>query len=187
MSRPALFLDRDGVVIRNSHYLDDPARIELLPGAAEAIRTANAAELAVVIVSNQSGVARGYFSEDRLREIHRRLKGALAQYGARVDAIYYCPHHPDYGPPAYRRTCTCRKPSPGMLLEAARDLDLDLSASALVGDEGRDILAGRRAGVACAVLIAAPGRHPTLSPDERPDFFASALDIAFSRLLDVLT
>ena len=182
-----MFLDRDGVIIRNCHYLNDPAKVELLPGAAAAIRRLNGVGIPVIVVTNQSGIARGYFSEERLGEIHQALERALAHERAKLDAIYYCPHHPDIGPPAYRRTCRCRKPSPGMLLDAARDLNLDLSTSALAGDEGRDIVAGRRAGLACTALITPDDRRLSSPPEDEPDFFAPTLDAALPRLLDILT
>jgi D-glycero-D-manno-heptose 1,7-bisphosphate phosphatase len=142
MLRAALFLDRDGVIVREVEYLADPSQVVLIPGAAAAIARLNAAALPVVVVTNQAGVARGYFSEARVDDVHRHLSQLLEIEGARIDRYYYCPHHPTAGKGAYRRECTCRKPRPGMLLQAARDLGLDLERSFLVGDKVSDVQAG---------------------------------------------
>ncbi len=152
MGRPAVFLDRDGTIVREVEYLRSPRQLRLLPRAAEAIRLLNRAGLAVVVTTNQSGIARGLLTEKELEEVHAVLRSRLARRGARIDGIYFCPHHPEAARPEYRRRCRCRKPAPGMLLRAARELDLDLGRCFAIGDSARDIEAGRRAGCR-AVLV----------------------------------
>lgn len=135
--RPGAFLDRDGTVIRDADYLADPARIEILPGAAEAIRALNDAGLPVAVITNQSGIARGLLTERDYEQVRARLDSLLAERGARIDLTVHCPHHPDFTGP-----CTCRKPLPGMFLQAAHALNVDPSRSLFVGDRWRDLDAG---------------------------------------------
>ncbi len=151
---PGLFLDRDGTINREVDYLGDPDDLELIPGVADAIRRAHEAGYRVVVITNQSGIARGLFGEKDLIAIHARLDELLAAEGAAVEGYYSCPHHPDFGGERYQRACDCRKPAPGLLLEAARDLDLDLARSACVGDSLRDLEAARRAGIPARYLVA---------------------------------
>src|SRR5947209_5902158 len=136
---PALFLDRDGVIIEEVHYLAEVGQVRLLAGAAEAIARVNRAGVPVVVVTNQAGVARGLFPEERVHEVHEHLLSLLSRWGARVDRFYHCPHHPTAGQGSYRSECACRKPRPGLLLRAAADLDLDLGRSVLVGDKVSDL------------------------------------------------
>ncbi|MDY3552451.1 HAD family hydrolase [Gemmata sp. JC717] len=170
MSRDAVFLDRDGTLIEEVHYLARPEQVKLIPGAADAVRRLNAAGVLVVVVTNQGGVARGYFPESRVTEVHEHLAALLAQQGARVDAFYYCPHHPTEGSDAYRVVCDCRKPRPGMLLTAARDLDIELSRSWMIGDKPCDAGAGHAAG--CRSLLVRTGHGADL-PDAVPDLAAA--------------
>ncbi|HEY4134066.1 MAG TPA: D-glycero-beta-D-manno-heptose 1,7-bisphosphate 7-phosphatase [Alphaproteobacteria bacterium] len=170
--RPAVFLDRDGTIVEDVDYLTRPEQLRLIPGAAAAIRTLNARAVPVVVVTNQSAVARGLLSEDELAAVHGELRARLAAEGARLDAIYYCPHHPE-GSGAYRRDCDCRKPMPGMLRQAARDLGLDLAASAMVGDSVRDLEAGAAAG--CRTLILVRTGH---GADEEKHLNKSAMQAA---------
>ena len=153
--RPALFLDRDGVIVEEAEYLADPAALRPLPGAAEAIAEINREGIPVVVVTNQSGVARGYFPESRVAEIHAQLDRLLAGQGVRITRYYHCPHHPTEGQPPHRVDCPCRKPRPGMLLQAARDLCLDLRKSYLVGDKLSDLQAGAAAG--CRTILVRTG------------------------------
>lgn len=139
MSKSAVFLDRDDTIIRDKRYLSDPDGIEILDGSAEAIRLLNGRGLPVIIVTNQSGIARGLFDEERLRLIHERLLALLGEQGARIDAIYYCPHLPEGVVERYAVACSCRKPDTGMLLKAAHDFGLDLSSCFMVGDKPEDI------------------------------------------------
>lgn len=139
MKKRAVFLDRDGVINRDVPYCSSPEDFELLPGAVEGILILNRNYFKVVVVTNQSGVARGYFTEATLSAIHDRMKHDLAKYGAHIDAIYYCPHHPD-------DRCICRKPSDYMLLQAASQMNIDLKLSCVVGDSEADIAMGKKAG-----------------------------------------
>lgn len=139
--RPAAFLDRDGTIIRDTEYLADPADIEMLDGAAAAIARLNAAGWPVVVVTNQSGIARGLLTEADYERVRARLDEILAGSGAHADATYRCPHHPDFTGP-----CDCRKPAVGMYLEAARDLGLDPAGSFYVGDRWRDVAAAAHFG-----------------------------------------
>lgn len=135
----AVFLDRDDTIIRDRHYLADPDGVELMPGAAEAVRLLNRRRVPAIVVTNQSGIARGLFSERRLELIHQRLTGLLAERHAVVDAIYYCPHHPQGSIEKYSFPCTCRKPEPGLLMKAAQDFGLDLASCYMVGDKLEDV------------------------------------------------
>lgn len=144
--RPAVFLDRDGTLNREVDYLSDPADLELLPGVAESLKRLADAGYVLCVVTNQSGVARGYFEESKLAEIHARLRELLEAEGVHLDWIGYCPHHDSEGGPAYRADCSCRKPRPGMLIEAAAALGLSPERSWCIGDSLRDVDAGERIG-----------------------------------------
>ena len=144
--RPAVFFDRDGTLNEDTGYVGEPARLRLLDGACEAVRMVRAAGLACVVVTNQSGVARGMFDEEAVRAVHARLEALLAESDAYLDGIYYCPHHPEARVEAYRRACPCRKPAPGMLHRAGADLELDLSRSFVVGDKVSDMQAAKAVG-----------------------------------------
>ncbi|HEY1187157.1 MAG TPA: HAD family hydrolase [Gemmata sp.] len=173
MLREAVFLDRDGTLIEEVNYLSHPDQVRLIPGAAEAVRRLNDLGVLVVVVTNQSGVARGYFPESRVVEVHERLIALLAERGAVVDAFYFCPHHPKEGIGVYRVTCGCRKPKPGMLLAAARDLGIDLAGSWMIGDKPCDAEAGLAAG--CRALLVRTGHGAGLS-EAVPDL-AAAIDV----------
>lgn len=134
MRRPAAFLDRDGTIIHDAEYLGDPAGVELLPGAASAIARLNAAGMPVVVVTNQSGIARGLLTPADYERVRAHLDDLLAAAGARVDATVMCPHHPDFTGP-----CECRKPAVGLYEQAAADLDLDPAGSVFIGDRWRDV------------------------------------------------
>ena len=154
----AVFLDRDGTLNEEVGYLRRIEDLRLLPGAPEAVRLLNEAGFKVVVVTNQSGVARGLFTEAFVAEVHRAMSEILGCRGARIDRFYYCPHHPE-GMGPYRQTCRCRKPEPGMLLRAAADLDLDLGRSYLVGDTPKDLEAARRAAVKGILVRTGYGRE----------------------------
>lgn len=146
----AIFLDRDGTINKYVGFLTKPEEFDLLPGVAEAIRQINHSGYLCIIVSNQPVIARGDCTFEQLQEIHDKMETLLGQEGAFVDAIYYCPHHPDKGfegeRPAYKIDCNCRKPKPGLLLQAAKDWNIDLSQSYMIGDSERDVEAGNAAG-----------------------------------------
>ncbi len=142
----AVFLDRDGTINVEKEYLHLPEDFEFIPGVPEAIRLLRTAGFRVIVATNQSGVARGYYDEQAVAALHRHLDRELARYDTAVDAYYFCPHHPVEGIGAYRTECDCRKPLPGMLLRAARDFGLDLGGSYIVGDKLADVEAGLAAG-----------------------------------------
>jgi D-glycero-D-manno-heptose 1,7-bisphosphate phosphatase len=146
VSRPAVFLDRDGTLVEEVPYLHEPARVALLPGTAALGRLA-AAGYALVVATNQAGVARGLYDEAAVDRVHRRLRELLAADGVALDAVLHCPHHREGTVPGYARACRCRKPGPGMLEAAAERLDLDLGASFMVGNHESDTAAARAAGV----------------------------------------
>ncbi len=166
MPREAVFLDRDGTLIEEVHYLADPEQVRLIPGAADAVRKLNDAGVLVIVVTNQAGVARGYFPESRVSAVHERLSRLLGECGAKVDAYYHCPHHPTEGRGEYRIECACRKPKPGMLLAAARDFDIELARSWMIGDKPCDAGAGAAAG--CRTLLVRTG-HGAKLPDAVAD------------------
>jgi D-glycero-D-manno-heptose 1,7-bisphosphate phosphatase len=139
MSRPVVFLDRDGTLIEERGYLADPAGVHLLPGSAPSVRRLKAAGFAVVVLTNQSGVARGYFGLATVEEVHHRLRELLAAEGATLDGIYACPHLPDAAGSPFGGVCLCRKPYPGLAIEAAAVLELDLSRAFVVGDKLDDM------------------------------------------------
>ena len=150
--RAAVFFDRDGTLIEDVHYLSDPADVRLLPGTAEALKVFREHELRCVVVSNQSAVGRGVITEARLEEIHDEVRRQLAEEGAEVDAIYWCPVVPATDDRSVIEH-EDRKPGPGMLLRAASDLNLDLSRSWMVGDSLSDLLAGKNAGCFKCILV----------------------------------
>jgi D-glycero-D-manno-heptose 1,7-bisphosphate phosphatase len=164
--RPAVFLDRDGTLIEEVNYLAHPDQVRLFAGAADAVRTLNARGVPVVVVTNQAGVARGYFPEARIAEVHARLDELLAAAGARVDGYYACPHHPDAADERYRVACGCRKPSPGLLRRAETELRLDLSRSCMIGDKESDLEAGARAG--CRPILVRTGYGVGIDPATVP-------------------
>ncbi len=151
MKRKAIFLDRDGTITTDKGFVYKKEDLELLPGAVEAIKLANRHGLLVVVVTNQSGIARGYFTEEELKAFNTHLAQILDTQGARIDAFYYCPHHPEAPIKAYRKDCPCRKPQPSLLLKAAEELNIDLAKSYMVGDSPRDMEAGKRAG--CQTIL----------------------------------
>lgn len=137
--RKAAFLDRDGTINEEVDYLRDADQMRLIPGAAKAIRLLRQRGWLAIVVTNQSGIARGYLTELQLGDIHARLRRLLAVEGAELDAIYYCPHHPTIGSAPYRRDCVCRKPKTGMIEQAARDFSIDTTRSVVIGDRLQDI------------------------------------------------
>ena len=151
--RPALFLDRDGVINVDHGYVCSPERTEFLDGIFELVAAANRRGLAVVVATNQAGIARGYYTEQDFHAYMDWVREQFRLHGARLDAVYHCPHHPTAGLGAYLLACACRKPAPGMLLAARRELELDMGASLLIGDKPSDIEAGRAAGVGRNLLL----------------------------------
>lgn len=160
----AVFLDRDGTINEEVGYLDSLERLEIFPAAFDAVRMINESGMKVAVVTNQSGVARGFFDEAFVRAVHDHMLTAFQERGASIDRFYYCPHHPTEGMGRYRMSCGCRKPEPGMLLQASADLDVDLSASYVVGDTARDMELAARTG-ATGVLVKT-GYGKDIAPSE---------------------
>ena len=146
VKKKAVFLDRDGTINVEVGYLSDPEELELIPGAARAVARLNDAGFVVVVVTNQAGVARGYFTEEDVVAVNRRLVEVLQPEGARIDGIYYCPHHPEFGDETYRKDCECRKPNTGMVRQAVDNFNIEVSRSYVVGDHVGDVLLGVNAG-----------------------------------------
>lgn len=154
----AVFLDRDGTINEQMGYINHIDRFILLPGAARAIRSLNEEHIPVVVVSNQSGLARGYFPSSLLEEVHTKMERELAAQGAHIDGLYVCPHHPEAKEEQFRRNCTCRKPETGLLEQAAAELDLDLKRSFMVGDRWSDLKCGARVGATSVLVLTGYGR-----------------------------
>jgi D,D-heptose 1,7-bisphosphate phosphatase len=170
MPNKAIFLDRDNTLIEDPGYINDVDQVKLLRGVPQALKELSQLGYKLVVVSNQSGVARGILTEQVLRQIHDRLRELLAREGALLDQIYYCPYHPEGVIPKYRKDSDWRKPRPGMLLAAAKDMDLDLSRSWLLGDSSRDIEAGSKVGCK-TILINRQLYYSQPIPDQpKPDY-----------------
>jgi D-glycero-D-manno-heptose 1,7-bisphosphate phosphatase len=159
MTNRAIFLDRDGTLNVEDGHITSPERFRLYSFAAEAVRLINQSGWKAIVLTNQSGIARDYFTEAALTEIHELMRESLRLQGAWLDAIYYCAHHPDYGPPPYRLDCDCRKPKPGLAEMAARDFNLDLNRCYVIGDRYRDIQAGHAAGARGVMIMTGFGRE----------------------------
>jgi D-glycero-D-manno-heptose 1,7-bisphosphate phosphatase len=158
MKRRAVFMDRDGTISEEVGYVNHPSRYRVFSYSAEAVRRLNEAGWLAILVTNQAGVARGYFTEEMIGSVHDVLKNELERGGARLDAIYYCAHHPSVGEPPYRFECDCRKPMPGLITRAAADFEIDLAESWMVGDRYSDIELARNAGVRAAFVLSGYGR-----------------------------
>jgi len=176
MSNKAIFMDRDDTLIEDPGYLSDPDQVKLLPGVPWALIQLKDMGYKLVVVTNQSAVARGIITEAVLRKIHDRLEQLLAQQDAYLDAIYYCPYHPEGSVAKFRRDSDCRKPNPGMLLMAADELDIDLAESWMIGNAAHDVEAGLRAGCK-TILIDVPSRQRQIRPDD-PAPHCRAVNIA---------
>jgi D-glycero-D-manno-heptose 1,7-bisphosphate phosphatase len=175
----AVFLDRDGTINEEVGYLDSLDKLKMIPAAHEAIRLINLSGMKAIVVTNQSGVARGFFTEKFVRQTHEVIQTALLEKKASIDKFYYCPHHPTEGTGIYLQNCNCRKPSPGMLLQAAHDLDIELGSSYMVGDRYRDVETAKKVGVKGILVKTGYGREvlQDVDPDvatagNKPDFVA---------------
>lgn len=183
MAKRAVFLDKDGTLIEDVPYNVDPAQIRLTVGVAK-LRQLHQAGYLLIVISNQSGVARGYFPAAALAGVEQQLRYLLAQFEIPLTDFYYCPHHPAGSVAEYAIACDCRKPKPGLLLQAARDYDIDLSQSWFIGDILNDVEAGQRAG--CKTILLHNGNETEwlLSPDRVPHYLvtnlADAVDIIAS-------
>ncbi len=151
----ACFLDRDGVLIEEVNYLSSPDQVNILPESIKALQLLKDNNYKIIVVTNQAGVARGFFTEDSILKVHREIDRQLSEYKLKVDHYYYCPHHPDGSVNKYAITCNCRKPMPGMILKAVHDFNLDLNNSFLVGDKISDLTAAANSG--CLGLLVETG------------------------------
>jgi D-glycero-D-manno-heptose 1,7-bisphosphate phosphatase len=158
MKRPALFMDRDGTVSEEVGYVNHPSRFRVFPYSADAIKLLNDNGWLAIVVTNQAGVARGYFAEDVIMKVHAQLRADVEKSGAKLDAIYYCAHHPSVGEPPYRLDCDCRKPKTGLIDRATADFPIDLERSWMVGDRYSDIELAINAGLHSAFVLSGYGR-----------------------------
>jgi D-glycero-D-manno-heptose 1,7-bisphosphate phosphatase len=184
----AVFLDRDGTIIEEVGYLDRPERVEFFPWTTDAIRVLNRAGLAVVLVSNQSGIARGFFTEAVVDDVHHRISEMLAAGGARIDAYYYCPHHPDGKVPGLARVCDCRKPARGLVDRAVTEFGIDPERSFVVGDRWLDIGLARTVGAKAVLVRTGYGDSEERKPpqDLKADVVVDNLIAASSWILGTL-
>jgi D-glycero-D-manno-heptose 1,7-bisphosphate phosphatase len=166
----AAFLDRDGTIIEEKHYIADPDDVVLTPNAVQGLRALRDAGYRLVIVTNQSGIARGLYSEDDYRAVQDRVEALLAEQGVRIDAVYHCPHHPDFTGP-----CECRKPGPGMYRNAERNLQIELKDSVFIGDRLKDVLPARDFGGVGILLATGYGADEA---DQAPAWVVRARDLA---------
>ena len=191
MKRRAVFIDRDGTISEEVGYINHVSRFRLFPYAAPAIKHLNENGWLAIVITNQAGVARGYFSEVTIKAVHSAMTKELESSSARLDAIYYCAHHPAVGEPPYRLDCDCRKPKPGLIVRAAKDFDIDLEHSWMVGDRYSDVELARNAGVKSLLVLSGYGRgeweHQRASWAEQPDLVAEDLVEAVALILSQAT
>ena len=183
MTRPAVFMDRDGTISEEIGYVNHVSRYKVFDYSARAVRILNDKGWLAVLVTNQAGVARGYFTEDLIEKVHGALKDDLTRGGARLDGIYYCAHHPSVGEYPYRSDCDCRKPKPGLIQRAARDLDIDLNQSWMIGDRYSDMELARNAGVHSAFVLSGYGRGEW---EHQRHFWVHQPDLVSENLLDAI-
>lgn len=188
--QPAVFLDRDGTINEQMGYINHISRFILLPGAATAIRSLNEQNIPVVVVTNQSGLARGYFPPALLDAVHAQMERELAAQNAHIDGLYICPHHPEAKEEQFRKICTCRKPQTGLLEQAAAELELDLNQSFMVGDRWSDLKCGNRVGATSVLVLTGYGRGDLeyIGPEQeiQPDKIAEDLSEAVNWIVEQL-
>ena len=178
---PAIFLDRDGTMNVDHGYVHEIDNFQFIDGAIEAMRELKKMGFALVMVTNQSGIARGIFTEDTFMQLTEWMDWSLADREVDLDGIYYCPHHPEGAVEEYRQECDCRKPQPGMLLSAQKELNIDMAASYMVGDKIDDMLAGKAAGVGIKVLVRS-GKPVTEESENAADWVIDSLADLPSRI-----
>lgn len=187
MRRPAVFIDRDGTISEEVGYINHPSRFRVFPYSAPAIKLLNESGWLVFVVTNQAGVARGYFSEEMIKNVHERLEQDLESNGARLDAIYYCAHHPTVGEPPYLLDCDCRKPRPGLIRQADKEFGVDLKQSWMVGDRYSDVELAHNAGVNSAMVMSGYGRgeweHQRVGWKYQPDLVVENLLAAVETII----
>ncbi|MFA6431489.1 MAG: D-glycero-beta-D-manno-heptose 1,7-bisphosphate 7-phosphatase [Candidatus Margulisiibacteriota bacterium] len=178
----AVFLDRDGTIIEDLGYVSSPDQVKFIPGSIAVIKTLNQAGYKVVVITNQSGVARGLFPEGMVHSVDKKINKELLSGGAYVDHFYYCPHHPEHGHYPYRTECECRKPHDGLIRKAAKDLNIDLSASFMIGDKVTDIEAGQKAGVKTIFVLTGHGEKEKNTFKKAPDHISKDLKDAIDHI-----
>ena len=175
----AVFLDRDGTVSEEVGYVNHIKRFKLLPKSAQAIKLLNKKKILGIVVTNQSGVARDYFTEELVNDVHNKMRKILRKNGAHLDAIYYCPHHPTVGPQEYRMDCDCRKPKIGMLKRAETDFNIALEKSYMIGDRMKDVIFGHKVGMKSILVLTGYGlgeyEHQREKWTEQPEYIAKDL------------
>lgn len=171
----AVFIDRDGTIVEDVGYMSSPDQIKFIDGSIEAIKMLNESGYKVVIISNQAGVARGILTESALQTIDKTIKKNILNGGAYIDANYYCPHHPEHGTNHYKRECDCRKPNPGMIKKAEKDLSIDLSESFMIGDKAIDLESGWKAGTKAILVLTGYGKDEKNKVDGGADHIAGDL------------
>jgi D-glycero-D-manno-heptose 1,7-bisphosphate phosphatase len=180
--RGAIFLDRDGTLIKDVHHLRRIEDIELIPGASEAIARINRAGIPAIIITNQSAVARGWLTEEQVQELQEEVDRQFQARNAHFNGFYFCPHHPEIGNSVYKIRCECRKPKPGLILKAAREKDLDLNRSVMIGNSESDVLAGRAAG--CQTVLFTSTQQGTEGATTA-DYIASEIGQAISWAMEI--
>ncbi len=185
--QPAIFIDRDGTINEDIGYLSHPNELYTYSFAAEAIRLINDAGLSVIIITNQSGVARGFLDETMLARIHERLLNELARQGAQIDGIYYCPHHPRIGNEIYRKDCQCRKPKTGMLEQAAHEHSIALAESYVIGDKASDINLATNAGAKGVLVMTGYGADTYANVERFPCYPSLIADDLLNAVRLILT
>lgn len=187
--RKAVFMDRDGTLSEEVGYINHPSRFQLFSYASAAIRQLKENGWLAIVVTNQAGVARGYFTEEMILNVHKKMTEELGREGAHLDAIYYCAHHPSTGEPPYRAECDCRKPKPGLILRAAADLNVDLERSWMIGDRYSDIELAYNAGVRSAFVLSGYGRgeweHQRHSWQRQPNIVSENLFEAINEIVQL--
>lgn len=173
----AVFIDRDDTINRDVHYCSRPEDFQLLPGVGAGIRLLNQERLKVVVITNQSGIARGYFTEEMLERIHQKMTDELAKYGARVDAIFYCPHHPNEG-------CECRKPKPKLAHQAIKQLNINPRQSFSIGDRLMDVELARAIGCKSVMVPSEHGKEELKNSSLFPDYIASDFESAAKWIIE---
>jgi len=179
----AIFLDRDGTIIEDSGYISRPDQIKFIPGSIEAIKMLKEAGFKVFVITNQSGVARGYFSEDMLQTIDKVMHRHILNGGTHLDGIYYCPHHPEHGVYPYKQECDCRKPQTGLIKKAVKEHNVDLAQSYMIGDHSCDMEAGANAGLKTLFLLTGHGEKEQTKVKHKPIHTAKNLLEAVKWLL----
>lgn len=166
----AIFFDRDGVLNEEVGYLFEREKYRRVGGAAEAVKFFNDRNYLVIVVTNQSGIARGFYTEDDVKNLHNFMREDFKKSGAKIDAFYYCPHHPEGTIERYKKICNCRKPEPGMILRACKDFEINPAQSFLIGDSERDIESGKRAGLQKNFLFPGGNLYEFVKKNFEPNF-----------------